>query len=298
METNSSLRRLALFDKRHIMRLVLLLAVSIIAFMALVFPDPLRPSTFPLEVGAVANQDIQSPRTLSYESAIRTEEARIQAENSVAVIYLPTDPIITRQQIESLRMALNFVTVVRSDTFASPEQQLMDLADMDNLHFSRESAELILQLSETQWESVQLESLGVLEQVMRNTIREDNLREARRNIPTLISFALPQEQASFVLEIVTQFVVPNSLRSEDQTNAAREEARRAVAPVMRTFVAGETIVQRGQVVTPLIYESLIQYDLIQPPNDTRSIIAASTLVFLAGAFVLLYFSRRDLEPIQ
>jgi hypothetical protein len=298
METNSSLRRLALFDKRHIMRLVLLLAVSVIAFMALVFPDPLRPSTFPLEVGAVANQDIQSPRTLSYESTIRTEEARIQAENSVAVIYLPTDPIITRQQIESLRMALNFITTVRFDAFASPEQKLTDLSVMDNLHLSQESAELVLQLSETQWDSVQLEALGVLEQVMRNTIREDNIRDTRRNIPTLISFALPQEQASLVLEIATQFVVPNSLRSEEQTRSAREEARRAVAPVMRTFVAGETIVQRGQVVTPLIYEALVQYDLIQPANDTRSILASGVLVFLAAAFVLLYFSRRDLEPIH
>jgi cyclic-di-AMP phosphodiesterase PgpH len=298
METNSSLPRLALFDKRHIMRLVLLLAVSVIAFMALVFPDPLRPSTFPLEVGAVANQDIQSPRTLSYESTIRTEEARVQAENSVAVIYLPTDPIITRQQIESLRMALNFITTVRFDAFASPEQKLTDLSVMDNLHLSQESAELVLQLSETQWDSVQLEVLGVLEQVMRNTIREDNIRDTRRNIPTLISFALPQEQASLVLEIATQFVVPNSLRSEEQTRAAREEARRAVAPVMRTFVAGETIVQRGQVVTPLIYEALVQYDLIKPANDTRSILASGVLVFLAAAFVLLYFSRRDLEPIH
>jgi cyclic-di-AMP phosphodiesterase PgpH len=298
MEHGNLIQRLSWFTNRHFLRLLLLFAVSVIALMALVFPVPIRPSAFTVEIGVVANQDIQAPRTLSYESAIRTDDARVQAENSVAPIYLPADPLITRQQIENLRMALNFITTVRSDTFASPEQQLTDLSQMDNLHFSRESAELILLLSETQWDSVQLESLGVLEQVMRNTIREDNLRDARRNIPAMISFALPQEQASLVLEIVTQFVVPNSLRSEEQTSAAREEARRAVSPVMRTFVAGETIVQRGQVVTPLIYEALLEYDLIQPPSDIRNIFAASTLVFLSSAFVLLYFTRRDLAPIN
>jgi cyclic-di-AMP phosphodiesterase PgpH len=298
MESPNLTHRISWFTNRHFLRLVLLFAVSIIAYMALVFPAPIRPSTFPLEVGAVANQDIQAPRTLSYESAIRTDDARISAENSVSVIYMPADPIITRRQIENLRMALNFTSTVRLDSFASPEQKLNDLSVMDNLNLSRESAELILQLSENQWESVQLESLGILEQVMRNTIRDDNLRETRRNIPTLISFSLPQEQASLVLEIVTQFVVPNSLRSEELTNSAREEARRAVSPVMRTFVAGETIVQRGQVVTPLIYEALVEYDLIQPPNDTRDLIASGALVFLAGAFVTLYFTRRDLAPIN
>jgi cyclic-di-AMP phosphodiesterase PgpH len=298
MESGSLLKYLSWFTNRPFLRLLLLFSVSIIALMALVFPVPIRPSAFPVEIGTVSTQDIQAPRTLSYESPIRTEDARSQAENSVAVIYLPADPLITRQQIESLRMGLNYISTVRSDTFATTEQQLMDLAEMDKLQLSRESAEMILLLSDSQWDSVQLESLGVLEQVMRNTIREDNLRDARRNIPTLISFALPQDQASLALEIVTQFVVPNSLRSEDQTNVAREEARRSVSPVMRTFVAGETIVQRGQVVTPLIYEALLQYDLIQPPSDTRSIVAASTLVFLAAAFVLLYFTRRDLAPIN
>jgi cyclic-di-AMP phosphodiesterase PgpH len=298
MENNSPLQRSAWFSNRHFLQLVFLVAVSSIAFMALVFPVPIRPSAFSLEVGAVANQDIQAPRTLSYESAIRTEDARVQAENSVAPFYLPADPVITRRQIENLRMALNFVTSVRSDSFASSEQKLRDLSLMDYLQLSRESAEMLLTLSDNQWESVQLESLGVLEQVMRNTIRDDNLRDARRNIPTLISFSLPQDQAALVLEISTQFVMPNSLRSDEQTNAAREEARRGVTPVMRTFVVGETIVQRGQVITPLIYEALDQYDLIQPPNDARNYLAAGSLVFLAAAFVLLYFSRRDLAPIN
>jgi len=298
METRNLIQRISWYTNRHLLRMALLLITSVFAFIALVFPSPVRPSAFTLEVGAVANQDIQAPRTLSYESVIRTEEARLQAENSVPVIYLPADPLITRRQIENLRMALNFISTVRSDSFASPEQKLSDLAAMDNLHLSQESAELILQLSDTQWDSVQLESLGVLEQVMRNTIREDNLRDARRNIPTLISFALPQDQASLVLEITTQFVVPNSLRSEEQTELAREEARRAVAPVIRTYVAGETIVQRGQVVTPLIYEALLQYDLIQPANDTRSILASGAIVFLSATFVLLYFTRRDLIQIN
>lgn len=298
METYSLLQRISLFTNRQLLRLIVLLLTSIVAFSALVFPVPMRPAAYTLEIGAVANQDIQAPRTLTFESALRTEDARIQAANSVAVIFLPADPLITRRQIEALRMALNFVTTVRHDTYASPEQKLADLGAMDKLHLTQETADSILQLTETQWNAVQLEALSVLEQTMRATIREENLRDVRRNIPALISFALPQDQAELVLEITTQFVVPNSLRSEEQTNLAREEARRAVAPVLRTFVAGETIVQRGQVVTPLIYEALVQFNLIRPADDARSYLAAGALVFLSAAFVLLYFTRRELPQIS
>ena len=51
-------------------------------------------------------------------------------------------------------------------------------------------------------DTIQQESLSVLEQVMRNTIRENDLQTIRRNIPTLVSLALTEEQAGLVVELV------------------------------------------------------------------------------------------------
>ncbi len=84
---------------------------------------------------------------------------------------------------------------------------------------------------------------------MRNTIRDDRLEEARRSVPALVSLSLPEDQAAIVAELVAAFVVPNSLYNEALTEAARESARQAVTPVSRSYQAGETIVQRGQIIT-------------------------------------------------
>jgi membrane-associated HD superfamily phosphohydrolase len=142
------------------------------------------------------------------------------------------------------------------------------------------------------WQAVQQESLAVLEQVMRNTIREGSVREAQRSIPTLISFTLPQDQALTVTSLVTPFVVPNSLYSEDLTFAARLEARESVEPVVRTFIAGEAIVRRGQIISPAAYEALQQYRLIEVPDNYRSMLATIALVTLNFGFTAMYLAKR------
>ncbi len=292
----SAVNGLSWLGNRTFLRLIVLLLSAALALIALIFPTPMRPSSFPLTEGAVASQDIQAPHVLTYTSDILTSQSRQDAENRVLPVYLPADPTIARSQIEDLRIALNYITSVREDTYAMPEQKLADLAALKNVSLSRDSIEQILSFTDQRWDSVQLETLSVLEQVMRNSIRESQLIEARRNVPTLISFALPQDQASLVAELVSQFVVPNSLQSEEQTALRKQEARDNVEPAQRSYAAGETIVQRGQVITPLILEALQRYNLNQPQDNSMEMIASGVLVGLTAIFASLYFHRRKQSP--
>ncbi|NMC80629.1 MAG: hypothetical protein GYA59_14805, partial [Chloroflexi bacterium] len=282
----------------NLFRLLLLALTCILAFAALILPIAIRTTTYAVEIGDVATQNIQAPSTLSYVSDVLTEQARQEAENAITPVYLPADPSITRGQIEKLHITFNYINTVRSDAYATTEQKLADLQAIENGLIHADLAEQLLNLSDSRWETIQQEALNVLEQAMRNTIREDQLLDAKRNLPTLISFSLPQDQAAIVSELVTQFIVPNSLRSEEQTELARQEARNAIKPISSSFVAGETIVQRGQVITPEIWEALKQYGLIQPHKNLQSILSAAILVILIGAFLVLYFSKRKISPLN
>ncbi len=282
----------------NLFRLLLLVLTCILAFAALILPIAIRTTTYAVEIGDVASQSIQAPSTLSYVSEVLTEQARQEAETAITPVYLPADPSITRGQIEKLHITFNYINTVRSDAYATTEQKLADLQAIENGLIHAELAKQLLNLSDSRWETIQQEALNVLEQAMRNTIREDQLLDAKRNLPTLISFSLPQDQAAIVSELVTQFVVPNSLRSEEQTELARQEARNAIKPITSSFVAGETIVQRGQVITPEIWEALEQYGLIQPHKNLQSILSAAILVILIGAFLILYFSKRKITPLN
>ncbi|HWR64706.1 MAG TPA: HDIG domain-containing protein [Bellilinea sp.] len=283
---------------RTLPRLGLLAVCSVLALGALVLPIAIRPSAINITTGDVSVQDVQAPRTLTYTSEILSKQAKDDARNRVQPIFLPTDPAITRTQIEKLRVALNYITVVRYDSFATLDQKIADLNALDGVAFEPETIVSILNLSDGRWQTVQQESLSVLEQAMRRTIRSDQVAEARRSIPTLINFSLPEDHALVVIAVVEPFVEANSLYSQELTDKAREEAAAAVESVSRTFIAGETITRRGQVITPVVWEALNAYNLIDTDNRREEIYAAVALVGLMSVFLALYFYRRRMSPVE
>jgi putative nucleotidyltransferase with HDIG domain len=288
----STRNRLYLTSSRNFLRVFLLILVSGVSLAVLIVPIAIRPSAFPLKIGDVASQDLLAPRTSSFTSVVLTEQARQDAESKVQPIYLPADHSITRKQIERLRVSLDYISSVRQDAYSNHDQKISDLLAMQDLHLERGVMDGILGLSESRWQVVRQQASDILEQTMRNSIREDQVEQAKNNVPTLVSFSLPQDQAILVADLVTPFVVPNSLYSESQTAQARIDARASVSPVIRSFVSGESIVRRGQVITPASLEALQQFGLVQSQNNDQNIISASTLVVLLSAFIGFYFNQR------
>ncbi len=290
-ETRPFVTRFRIFNRR-LVQIAILLVTAGLSYASLVLPISTRPDYFPIQIGDVAQQDIQAPATMTYTSDVLTEQARNDAEQRVSPVYHPVDPSITRQQIELLRSTLTYIATVRADSFGSTEQKINDIAALQSIQLSTEEAQRILEMNDARWQAVQQEALAVLEQVMRNTIREGSVREAQRSIPTLISFTLPQDQALTVTSLVSPFVVPNSLYSEDLTFAARLEARESAEPVVRTFIAGEAIVRRGQIISPAVFEAVQQFRLIEVPDNYRSMLATVALVTLNFGFTAMYLAKR------
>jgi putative nucleotidyltransferase with HDIG domain len=281
-------------SNRATFRIVLLIVCSILAWAALIFPLAIRQAIAPIKVGDVADQDVQATHDLTFVSDILTQQARSEASSKVDSIYLPTDPAITRGQIENLRVALNYITAVRFDSYATLDQKVSDIQKLDSVVFDPDIITEIINLSDSHWQTIQQESVSVMEQVMRRTIRDDQVAEARRSIPTLISFSLDEEEANLVNQIVSPFVSANSLFSQELTDQARTEASAAVEPVTRTFLSGETIVRRGQIINELAYEALDQYNLVRQDNQQQVFWASAILVALMAVFVTLYFNHRPL----
>ena len=92
--------------------------------------------------------------------------------------YTLPDTSIAREQLERLRATLAYITSVRSDPYASQDQKMNDLAALQDIQISQETATAILDLSESRWQAVQQEAIIVLERVMRNTIRENEVEAA------------------------------------------------------------------------------------------------------------------------
>lgn len=283
---------------RKLVRLILLIMSSIIALGALVMPIAIRPSGLPLQVGSVSTVDVQAPHALTYESQALTDEARRKAENAIQPVYLPADPAIARRQIERLHVALAYIATVRQDKFSTLEQKIADIQQISDMQLTSEVAAQVLALNDNRWADLEAECLNVLEQVMRTSIRSDQILEAQRRIPTLIRFSFPQDQAGLVTALVEPFVAANSLYSQELTNKARKDAAAAVEPVTRSYVAGEIIVQRGQVITPDVLEALQKYNLLAQEDPEEELLASLAIVITSAVLIGLYFSRRNVAPIN
>ncbi|NPV76762.1 MAG: HDIG domain-containing protein [Anaerolineae bacterium] len=296
MENSKS--NIAPLPRRILSRLVLLTLAGGIAFGALITPVSLRPSSYSLAVGNVATEDIVAPRAIVYQSELLTEKARQEAEKNVLPVYLDVDPTITRQQIEKLKASFSYINSIRADNYATIEQKRQDLNAITDPVFPDDLKRSILELSDQRWEVIQQESLKVLEQVMRTTIREDRINDAKRNVPTLVSFSLPQDQAAIVTQLVTLFIAPNSVFSQELTAKEKLQARENVVPIERRYAAGETIVRQGQVITPETFEALQQFDLIDTGRDTQKFFAAAAAVISVNSFIVLYFMRRKSRLLE
>ncbi len=259
-----------------------------LSFIALVAPQLIPRSSQSLQAGQVAIQDILAPRDISFESEILTGQQREAVIRAVAPVYTPADTSISRRQLEKLRNALAFITSLRADPYASIEQKLTDLAALEDIQLSQETALRILALNDSRWQVIQQETIVVLEQVMRNTIREDRLDDARRSVSSLVSLSLPEDQADIVTRLASALVAANSFYSEALTENARQEALDGISPIIREYKAGETVVQRGQIISETDLEALGQLGLIQTQFNWKELVSAAAIVFLGIGFNLLY----------
>jgi len=270
--------------------LLLIVGIAITLF-ALLIPTVSR-AVSPPQPGDIAAQDYRSPEPISYVSEVLTEQRRDAAAEAVQPIYSAPNTEIARKQLDRLRSTLEYITIVRSDKFANQNQKIEDLADLSDIQLNQDTATAILGLTESRWETIQQETVAVLERVMSGTIRPDSIEIAKSQVPNQVSLQLPQSQAEIVAELVTGFITPNSEFSEELTESARERARQEVVPVNRSYAVGQTIALRGTVLDEADIEALEQLRLIQPQPKWQNLLSAALLVLLIAVIITVYFRRQ------
>jgi putative nucleotidyltransferase with HDIG domain len=280
-----------IFPQRSFLPALVLVCISILAYVAIVQPWSLRQVSLPLSVGDVASQDLRSPRSIQYVSDALTEAARDDAERAVAPVYLPPDMAIARTQSESLNTMLVSISGIRANQEATLEQKRVGLITILGLGLEPGSMDALLAFPDPRWDLVQTSAFTVLEQAMQNPVRTENLEAFRKNLPSLVSLNLSEQEAALVVEIVSPLVLANSFYSPELTDAARQAARNNVDPTTQSFVAGQTVVRRGQVISAVDLEALTVLGLVQPKNPAFNYLGAAALVLLSAIFTSLYVFR-------
>ncbi len=280
------------FSRDFLLPILVLGCVSILAYLSLIQPWSLRQTSLSLEVGGVASQDLRAPQDLQYVSKVLTDAAKVAAERSVAPVYLAPDPSIGRAQASALTTTLQAISNIRSDTTYTAEEKKTALVAIPEFTLQPDLMDFILTLSDVRWNLVRNEAFNLLVETMRDPIRSENLDSVVNNLATQVSFSLTEHETALVVGLVSPLVVANSFYSPELTDAARQTAVDAVQPVTRSYVQGQTVISRGQIITSADLEALTALGLVQPKDQIPYYLGAAALVLLMAAFTGLYFSKR------
>ncbi len=284
--------------RQRTLKIFILVLSAIFVLVILNSPISSRSGVYTIQAGDVAVQDIQSPRTFTYTSDILTQRTRQQASSAIPSVYLPVDPAIKKRQLEKLNDILQYISNVRDDAYATHDQKVSDLSQMADIQLTDESVQQTLSLTSTRWTSIKAETFNVLDDAMRITIREDNLEATRRNIASLVDISFSSDQVQLISEIVSPLITANSLYSAELTAQAKAEAEQKVEPVTRSFVMGQLIVQRGQIVRAEDVEVLKFLGLTGQDNRLLNFLASLGLVGALSIFVVFYAMRRKASPMD
>lgn len=268
------------------------LVVALLMIAILVVRLPLS-GQVTLRVGDVAPRDIVAPRQATYLSDIQTEQRRTLAANAVADAYDPPQARIGRQQLLLASQILDYITSVRSDSYADNAAKTDYIRAIVGLDLPASVINRILVLPEAMWERVAGEVPVVLEQAMRADIRENNLADERRKVAARVRLDLADEDATVVSEIVQDLLVPNSFFNLERTEERREAARNAVEPVSATVERNEIILRSGDIVTEQDVEALRALGLQQSGWSWREVRAAASFVMLLIVVFLYYLWRQE-----
>ena len=283
---------------RSITLIMTLLVSSLMAFAFMVMPEYLGNRGIQINVGDVPAEDILAPYSINFESVILTNRAKENAANAVEDIYLPSDPNITRNQLNKLDAALNYINSVKNDPLATTEQKLEDLMAMESLQLKVEDFRKILVMETNDWQAVGTEAARVLENVLRESLRESQIERARTNLPNIIKFNFKLEQTQITTAIVSDLIVATSPYSAVETQKARDLASASVQPVIRQFVAGEAIVRRGEVLGDVDMEALTMFGLTTPADQSNTFIKNAVIILVFALIVMVYYKIRGTSRMK
>lgn len=278
-------------ERWHVVRAVLLGLFLAIVISVVLLIEFLPSNLVILNAGDVNPQDIRAPRDLTYPSQIRTSLAQDAQAASVEDIYDPPDVTVARQQEVRARQILDYIGTIRQDDYATYEEKASWLAQIPDLSLSSDAIEAMLTLDQTEWQEVKDETIRVLLRAMQGEIREDQVPAVRRQVPTLVSYSLSDEQSTIVETVAGGLVTANTFYNAARTEEARQKVRDNTPPVTVTFHQGETIVRAGDLVRPVDIEALDAFGLRQQETRWESLAGTAALAVIVTVLVTLLISR-------
>lgn len=254
-----------------------------------------QPSDVIVTLNEPAAAEIVALYTHTFTSEVLTEQARADAAKAVSDQYTALDLNIGRTQLNLASQMFNYIDTIRADSQANQARKIQYLQAIQTAVIDELVAADLLAMNEAEYTVARQEVLDIIDTVMRQEIKESQLRDAQRAARLQASLNLTRAQENVVTNLAPQFIVPNVFLDEVATQAKRTEATTAVQPIARTVYKGQVIIQAGKIVDAADLELLTELGLLQVKTNWRTVVSTFLSSLLAMVIISLFWQQ--FEPI-
>jgi putative nucleotidyltransferase with HDIG domain len=276
------------FTRRDLSRFAIAAAVMVAALTA-IFALDLIPQKLDIQAGDVAGADITAPRTLSWVSDVLTEQARNAASAAIEPVYDYSEPNaakLAEDQVAAFQAAVKPIdNAFEPGVKADARKSILESA----LALSPDARQTLVAITADRWKAVRAEASRVLEATESKQIRDPDVPEARSGLAS--QMVLDPAERSLAAEIISPLVVSNSSYSEALTNQAKQAAADAEPEVMVDYSLNQTIVRRGEKVTPAEMEAITEFGLTEARPDFARLGGWFLLSILVTGLLLAWIWR-------
>jgi membrane-associated HD superfamily phosphohydrolase len=245
-----------------------------------------------LAVGDVAQDDISASHAVSFESASQTEAERDAAAEAVQTVYEPIAPLVDVRdsQLQAYDLTTRLISIVLRRRDHGQLNRGVVPGELERVvpELSASQEMQLAAMSDSHWQNVAAAGRDALEDIQSDPIYNDRLGETFDEVRANITNDLARRDRTLAGDLAAFHVAPNMRASPSLTQAARQEARDAVAPVVVSVSQGETVVRAGERITVLHLEKLEHLGLTAPRLETGTL-AANGLVALVISALLVGF---------
>ena len=256
-------------ESRDPRRFTIAMFAILVVGLTLIIWSAYAPGRDSFAVGEVAPQTIVAPRSLTYEDKAATDVLRKQAADAVEPVYRlnPAALGAVEADVSTLLARLNEVvtgttTPVTGTTAAStgtttaglggttPLSSRERLRQVAPRSISDATLDYLLTADAEAIAAIAQEVHAALQGVYSREVTEASLASEAKALRSLADgLSLAPEARDAVYELGIAFLRPNEVLDRARTQTLRDEASRAVAPIMATIAKGERVVAAGEPIT-------------------------------------------------
>jgi putative nucleotidyltransferase with HDIG domain len=267
------------------------IGAAILLLLVVIIGADYLPPALVLTAGQPSPRDIEAPRTVEFVDQARTEALRVEAMGSVPAV-LRHSAAQTAASLAAVAAAYDAIEAARRSAPGRPAARTAEIRRTVGIALTPAAADAAATASREALVRARRVTLETVERTIGAGLREEDLSAARERARAAVrASGLPEGLAALASEIAVAALRPTMEVDAIRTAEVRNRVADTVPPVRIRVQRGQSILRKGEVVTPAHLEILTGTG-IYPPRVTWSGIAGVVLIVALMLGAMAVYSRQ------